>query len=72
MVIQEKQAKLKICPMLASDPMRKDNLHWRCMGKECMAWRWLDKRLEHPSENDLGYCGIAGEPFPLVAIQVKP
>ena len=29
----------------------------RCVGPDCMAWRWMDNK-----ERYLGYCGLVGRP----------
>jgi hypothetical protein len=35
----------------------------RCLGPECMAWRWSNKHNEdEEGANVWGYCGLAGAP----------
>jgi len=31
----------------------------RCVGSECMAWRWEEQQ---PVEDGVGFCGLAGKP----------
>lgn len=36
----------------------------KCVGSECMAWRFLEKTTNdgEPDENSVGFCGLAGKP----------
>lgn len=65
----EEEAKSKWCPFarvyergnrpFRAPRKRKSPMHdkTRCIGSECMAWRW------QPGQgSDGGYCGLAGEP----------
>lgn len=39
----------------------------RCIGSDCMAWRWLDPASDPavvPESARRGFCGLAGRPTP--------
>ena len=72
----EEEAKSKWCPHVRSyaGGWNADSSHRiptvaRCIGSDCMAWRWVqdelttfianDKTVVTPSEH--GYCGLAGK-----------
>ena len=38
----------------------------RCVGSKCMAWRWLSSKAFENMPR--GYCGLAGHPFPMLAL----
>lgn len=65
----EDEAKTKWCPMVRSSDTDQtvDNAYIsdrnpsysRCIGSDCMMWRWkLDVRFAETSKTD-GYCGLA-------------
>lgn len=58
MLISPGQADSKICPMtLTAHPVDvRAEAFQKCLGRECMAWRWN-------LHETLGYCGLAGRPF---------
>ncbi|MBG0777143.1 MAG: hypothetical protein H0S85_12015 [Desulfovibrionaceae bacterium] len=56
MLLQEKQAKFKHCPLLTT----KEDKYRFCLGSMCMMWRY--KNPEKTGEGDLGYCGLSGRP----------
>lgn len=47
----------KFCPI----PSRGE--HWRCLGDECMAWRYWDLHPDGKFDPDerKGFCGLGGE-----------
>lgn len=57
------EAKQKSCPMTFSIP----NAAFTCIGKNCMAWRFVEKPVPDPkgsggyvlSVDTHGYCGMA-------------
>ena len=34
----------------------------KCVGSECMAWRWQPSPEGHVPSSTQGYCGLAGKP----------
>lgn len=54
MLVSEKEAKFKYCPLLKTHD---DKLKF-CQGAMCMMWRAVDA--------DAGYCGLAGNPVAAV------
>ncbi|THB62724.1 MAG: hypothetical protein D6E12_18740 [Desulfovibrio sp.] len=56
MLISEKEARFKYCPLLTTHD---DKLKF-CLGAGCMMWRW--KNPERREEADSGYCGQSGRP----------
>lgn len=56
MLLNEKDARTRCCPLLESENGELRN----CLGAQCMMWRF--KHPERMTENDAGYCGIAGKP----------
>ena len=65
----EDEAKTKWCPMVRSSDLEKDvdncyikdrnPTYSRCIGSDCMMWRWeLDVRFAEMSKTD-GHCGLA-------------
>ncbi len=56
MLLTEKEARFKFCPLLKTS----DDKMKCCQGSQCMFWRF--KHLDRHSETDPGYCGIAGKP----------
>ncbi len=56
MLVPEKEAKFKHCPMLTT---KDDKLRF-CLGSNCMMWRY--KNPGKRNETDQGYCGCAGRP----------
>ena len=59
MLIEEKEAKFKYCPLLKTHD---DKLKF-CQGSMCMMWRF-DRREPDTAK---GYCGLAGHPLHLPA-----
>jgi hypothetical protein len=69
----EEQAKTKWCPMVRGGlnvhttwgsprepgPEQRNPAAARCIGSECMMWRW-DRDTDHVH----GHCGLAGTTFP--------
>lgn len=56
MLLPQKEAKFKYCPYLTT---KDDKLRF-CQTTECMMWRF--KHPEKRTEDDKGYCGVAGKP----------
>jgi hypothetical protein len=67
-VVTEEEAKGKWCPHVRimmggaanSVAVNRGSSVVRCIGSECMAWRWV-KGSEKASVGR-GYCGLAGRP----------
>lgn len=57
MLVTEKEAESRICPMEMVDAEGDST----CWGQECMAWRWFDG-AEVAEDKRRGYCGMAGVP----------
>ena len=63
MLLTEKQAQDKVCPMIAKE---------NCRASGCMAWRWgyWQKNMYGPAPtDDVGYCGLAGQVYIAVGIR---
>jgi len=80
----EEQAKTKWCPMVRGglnvhttwgsprEPgaEQRNPAAARCIGSDCMMWRWNEKYKANgtpdpdPVQGEHGYCGLAGKPFP--------
>ena len=75
----EAEAKTKWCPFVRATPVDNDEYPggWiqrpdglaslQCIGSDCMAWRWGEKRWNRKAEAsepdpESGYCGLAGKP----------
>ena len=77
----EEEAKTKWCPMVrhyavgeGDHSSNRMDMSTRCLGSECMAWRWLTPpgtTVQVPTSSGLyqattspgnGYCGMAGKP----------
>ena len=56
MLLPEKEAKFKNCPLLTT---KEDKFRF-CLGSACMMWCYMES--EKRSETDKGYCGLAGKP----------
>ena len=56
MLTSEKEARFKNCPLLTTT----DGKLRFCLVANCMMWRF--KNPEKRSEDDKGYCGMAGRP----------
>ena len=54
MTVTEKDARFRICPLLATP----DGKMRFCQGAQCMMWRAADPQEAEPA----GYCGLAGAP----------
>ena len=59
MIFTAKEAFIRFCP--TNGPANK------CIGEECMGWRWYDPLVDPLSEEPgpksrRGYCGLAGKP----------
>jgi hypothetical protein len=82
MIVEPKAATEKWCPFRHTLPYAGEyndlsgvvedpvgiNSHARCIGPDCMAWRWLSMRLdqdsgEYKAATQDGYCGLAGVPM---------
>jgi hypothetical protein len=59
MILTEKEAKTKWCPMLRIGPAREN---WTCLASDCAMWRWGDRIFDHANRRWIGrgYCGLAG------------
>lgn len=57
MLIVEKEARQKNCPLLKTS----DDKMKFCLGAGCMMWRY--KNPERRGEDSPGYCGLAGKPM---------
>lgn len=62
MLVDEVNAKMVACPLLASA-----SVNIGCKGSHCMAWRWAEPNPQRPDDthgraSKLGYCGLAGRP----------
>jgi len=51
MLLTEKEAREKWCPVEEH----------KCLITDCMAWRWGWKPKDCPPEKWRGYCGLAGK-----------
>jgi hypothetical protein len=61
MYLSENDARTKICPF----DIPQSNT---CVASDCMAWRWYQdftKYGEKPPK-ERGWCGLAGDPYPVV------
>lgn len=73
----EEEAKTKWCPFVRMHPGgynasthfdgMPDQRYGRCIGSDCMAWRWHQVPAGPPPYSVLknsneGYCGLAGKP----------
>ncbi|GFM33490.1 hypothetical protein LN040_00675 [Desulfovibrio subterraneus] len=56
MLLPEKEARFKTCPLLKTS----DDKMKFCQGEACMMWRF--KNPQRKDETDPGYCGLAGKP----------
>lgn len=59
MILTEKEAKYKYCPLLKTS---QDKMKF-CQGAMCLMWRYAAP--DKTSETDTGYCGLAGKPLGL-------
>lgn len=71
--MNEDEAKTKWCPFARNQPAINrggmDFLHDcdpRCIGSECMAWRWNKDNRQEVGHDEIGapergYCGLAGK-----------
>lgn len=59
MILTEKEAGDKWCPMIRSSSDNRD-LAYPCIGSRCMAWRWAmgDEFASMPA-SALGFCGLS-------------
>lgn len=55
MYIAQKDARFRICPLLATP----DGKMRFCQGSQCMMWRWQGEQSE---EDSPGFCGLAQVP----------
>ena len=65
MLITEKEANKRVCPLVSSSGQP-----YVCEASNCMAWRWEiemyagpDSYMSEPGPK--GYCGLAGKPVDL-------
>jgi len=56
MLVTDKEARKKICPLL-NVPFQTPAY---CQGSKCMFWRWSNRPGEEKEPK--GYCGLAGKP----------
>ena len=61
----EIEAKTKWCPFAQIDGMNRypnGKPATRCVGSDCMMWRWDEGGRKFGNDATHGYCGLAGEP----------
>lgn len=65
----------KLCPMMIGKPMATNGGSNSCIGRSCMAWRFVETHVKDargdlvPSGDTHGYCGMAGDPRRTSAFQ---
>lgn len=70
----ENEAKTKWCPMTRYRTVKSSKLHQdtvgmsnlptgtgKCIGSDCMAWRWKPREVPLNEKYHEGYCGLAGK-----------
>lgn len=57
-----------LCPMMIGTPLSCNGGSNSCIGRRCMAWRFIETHIANedgeliPSSDTHGYCGMAGDP----------
>lgn len=91
MLLSEREAKQRWCPFVRYTSVRGSGINrWtdagdenfnpnatRCLGSECMAWRWVEQPGPQPpnapERDSRGWCGLAGDARPdLVVCAISP
>lgn len=59
MIVTEKQASEKWCPMIPKNGSENRDLTASCIGSRCMAWRILEDDTPTQMFDPRGFCGLA-------------